>query len=78
MSERRIDFRRFFQPGRRFEKQLLEDYDAFRKREVQDGALTWPEVGLNSKDMEGNEAFHPFDIDPGLLYEYSTPAFREV
>jgi len=66
---RLIDFRTFFNPARRLERALLEDYDKFAAVEVQDGTLVWPSVGIESTDAAGQPVVYPYDVDPGLLYE---------
>ena len=76
-EKRVIDFRSFLDKNRATEKVLLEDYQKFRKVEVINGALTWPEVGSTSTDFEGREQFFPYDIDPGWLYEHSLPVQLE-
>jgi hypothetical protein len=76
-EKRVIDFRSFLDKNRATEKVLLEDYQKFRKVEVINGALTWPEVGSTSTDFEGREQFFPYDIDPGCLYEHSLPVQLE-
>jgi hypothetical protein len=68
-EERQIDFQSFFNPERRLEKQLLEDYDKFKAVEVVDGTLVWPSVGIESTGADEEPVTHPYDIDPALLYE---------
>ena len=76
---RTVNFQKFFDKERKFEKILLKDYEKFQEVEVSEGTLFWPSVGITSKDVEGQEHFYPYDIDPGLLYEYSSPiALKEV
>lgn len=72
-ESRKIDFENFFQRERRLERLLLENPEIFKTVEINDGALSWPEIGIHSKDENGQDVFLPYDIDPALLYEHATP-----
>ncbi len=52
---------------------LVEKIEEFRKVEVEEGALTWKNIGIRSKDEEGNEVIQYFDLDPIVLFENSIP-----
>ncbi len=65
-----LDFRQLLDRSRELERQLLENETLFRQFEVQEGTLVWPSVGRHIKNFEGKTQFHPFDIDPALLYEH--------
>jgi hypothetical protein len=65
-----LDFRLLLDSSRELERQLLENEALFRQFEVQEGTLVWPSVGRHIKNFEGKTQFHPFDIDPALLYEH--------
>lgn len=65
-----LDFRQLLDSSRELERQLLENEALFRQFEVQEGTLVWPSVGRHIKNFEGKTQFHPFDIDPALLYEH--------
>lgn len=65
-----LDFRQLLDSSRELERQLLENEALFRQFEVQEGTLVWPSVGRHIKNFEGKTQFHPFDIDPSLLYEH--------
>jgi len=65
-----LDFRQLLDRSRELERQLLENEALFRQFEVQDGTLVWPSVGRHIQNFEGKTQFHPFDIDPALLYEH--------
>ncbi len=73
-EQRTLDLRTIFDAERHYDKMLLDDLALFKTVKVEDGTLVWKEVGFLSTDLDGEERFHSYDIDPGLLYEYSTPA----
>lgn len=73
-EERIIDFKEIFKAGKPFHQTFLEDYEKFKGVEIIEETLAWPDIGSWSKDVEGNEVFDYYDIDPGLLYENSSPA----
>lgn len=50
------------------EKELFQNYERFLHMKVEDGTITWPEVGLHSPDIAGNPVFHPLDLDPEVVY----------
>lgn len=77
-EDRVIDFQSVFDPERRPERQLLEEYDKFAAVEVQEGTLVWPSVGVESTDEEGNTVVYPYDVDPGVLYEKGEPMEQEA
>ena len=68
-----IDFRNFLDEFRSLEKPLLEDPVLFRSFKVQNGTLIWPSHGKQIRDFEGVLRFHPFSIDPELLYKATFP-----
>lgn len=72
-ESRTIDFRTFFIRERQPERILLDNHEKFKTVKVFDDTLCWPEVGIHSRDEVGAETFHPYDIDPALLYEHSVP-----
>ncbi|KGE89159.1 MAG: DUF2442 domain-containing protein [Phaeodactylibacter xiamenensis] len=69
-----IDFRHFLDEFRPLEKALLEDPILFRSFKVRNGTLTWPSHGKQIRDFEGILRFHPFSIDPELLYKATFPS----
>ena len=73
-EERSVDFYKFFDKSKRFEKILLEDYEQFKSVEVIEGTLAWRSLGIWTKGFDGEKVFRYYDIDPGLLYENSSPA----
>jgi hypothetical protein len=66
-----IDFQVFFNPSRPIEAALLNDEALFNQFEVREGTLVWPKHGRTITDLEGKPQFHPYDIDPALLYEHA-------
>ena len=52
---------------------LVEKMEAFQKVEVEEGTLTWKNIGIPSKDENGNVIMHYFDLDPIVLFENSVP-----
>jgi len=71
-KEGTVDFQAFFDPSRPLEAALLKDEELFNQYELSGGTLVWPKHGRTITDINGKSQFHPYDIDPGLLYEYAT------
>ncbi len=71
---RTIDFQKFFDSERQYDKILLDQPEQFDKVEVENETLVWREVGYWSKNLEGKDQFMYYDIDPALLYEVGSPA----
>jgi hypothetical protein len=69
-----IDFQNFLDEFRPLEKALLEDPVLFRSFRVRNGTLIWPSHGRQIRDFEGVLRFHPFSVDPELLYKASFPS----
>ena len=76
-ESRIIDFEDFFQRQKLRKDHpalvLLNDIREFRKIEVIENTIGWKNVGITLKDIEGNEQFYYFDLDPIVLYEFSKP-----
>ena len=76
-ESRVIDFKKFF--GRKKLSKnhpariLLTDIKEFRRIEIIEHTIGWRNVGIKSKDIDGNEQFYYFDLDPIVLYENSEP-----
>jgi len=68
-----VDFRLLLSRERALERALLEDETLFQSFEIREGTLVWPTHGKHLKDYEGHSHFHPYNIDPGLLYEWAVP-----
>lgn len=73
-AEGRINFRQLLDAGRSLEQALLNDADLFAAFKIGEGTLVWPAHGKTLRNAEGKAQFHPFAIDPGLLYEAANPA----
>ncbi|MBK8501336.1 MAG: helix-turn-helix domain-containing protein [Saprospiraceae bacterium] len=74
-ESRLIDFKAFFS-RKKLRKDhpariLLNDITEFRKIEIIENTIGWKNVGMILKDMEGNDQFYYFDLDPIVLYEFS-------
>jgi DNA-binding XRE family transcriptional regulator len=53
--------------------QLLEDAALFANVKLVGTTIGWEEIGRESKDFSGNVTFHPYDLDPLLLFNNSEP-----
>ncbi len=73
---RKVDFAQLLDPRKKWEQQLLEDYEKFSNVIVQEGTLIWPSVGQASVDAAGEKRFFAFDVDPGLVYASSDPLVK--
>lgn len=72
-ENRVIHFRQVFDGSKKFHSELLNNYNKFKEIEVAEGTLAWKNLGVWTKDLNGKAVFDYFDIDPGLLYECSSP-----
>lgn len=72
-EERVIHFSKVFNPDKKIQKELLANHEKFKKVTIAEGTLAWKELGFWTKDLEGKTVFDYFDVDPGLLYEHSSP-----
>jgi hypothetical protein len=52
---------------------LTQNLSKFKTVQLTDNSLSWPEIGINSKDENGNNVFYPYEIDPFVLYELGKP-----
>lgn len=68
-KEGTVDFRALFDPARPLEAALLDDEGLFNQYELSGDTLIWPQHGRTLKDIDGKPYFHPYDVDPALLYE---------
>lgn len=50
---------------------LLQDAEAFQQIQLLGSTLSWPNVGIHSKDSKGQAVFYPYDLDPLVLYQNS-------
>lgn len=77
-ESRLIDFQKLFEnvfhvKGNDPALKLLEDYNLFKEITIIGSTIGWPNVGIHSKDFEGNEVFYPYDLDPIVLFDNSAP-----
>ncbi len=76
-ESRVIDFKKFFTKKKLRRNhpaiKLLNDLKEFRKVEIIENTIGWKNIGIKSKDIDGNEQFYYFDLDPIVLYENSEP-----
>lgn len=70
-EERVINFKNIFTGNKPFHQVFLKDYEQFKAVSILEDTLAWPKVGEWSTDLNGNEIFDYYDVDPGLLYEFS-------
>lgn len=76
-ESRIIDFEKFFQekslkknhPARK----LMANIQEFKKVEVIGNTIGWANTGVISKDVNGEDRFYNYEIDPIVLYEFSEP-----
>ncbi|MEO1437815.1 MAG: helix-turn-helix transcriptional regulator [Bacteroidota bacterium] len=76
-ESRIIDFEQFFKNVNAFSEKhpafnLTQDIDAFKKMEVIGNSIGWKNIGINSKNFEGETVFYPYELDPIVLFENST------
>ncbi len=50
---------------------LLHDIEEFNQIEVIGSTIGWRNAGIDSKNIRGEKVFHPFDLDPIVLFENS-------
>lgn len=51
--------------------ELLDNKSLFDKMKIIGTTIGWDEIGITVKNMEGQEEFHPYDLDPLMLYNNS-------
>ncbi len=76
-ESRIIEFKKFFtrkklQRNHPAQK-LLDDISEFSKITIIGHTIGWENVGMNLKNIEGEDEFYAYDIDPIVLYEFSKP-----
>lgn len=77
-ESRIIDLQQFFTSKQHFSEahpayKLLQDETEFNQVEIIGNTIGWKNAGIHSTDFEGKPVFYPYDIDPIVLFEYSTP-----
>jgi len=75
-ESRIIDFERFFKSRHNYSKKhpsykLIKDIKEFSQIEVIGNTIGWKNTGIYSKDIEGEEVFYWYEIDPIVLFENS-------
>jgi DNA-binding XRE family transcriptional regulator len=50
---------------------LLDNYSLFARISIIGTTVGWIEIGISSKDFSGETAFHPYEIDPLILFNHS-------
>jgi len=74
-ESRIIDFKVFLKRYSKNKKhpayKLLKDKSAFDEVEIIGNTIGWKNVGIYSKNLNGEEEFYAFDIDPITLFESS-------
>jgi DNA-binding XRE family transcriptional regulator len=53
--------------------ELLEDHSLFGQMTILGNTVGWEAIGRESKDFSGEIEFHPYQIDPLLLFQNSKP-----
>ena len=53
--------------------QILTDDLVFNSATIIDNSIGWPGVGKHVNDLSGELVFHPYDIDPLVLYNAGKP-----
>jgi hypothetical protein len=65
-------FRSFFKKhSSKFSEKLLNDKILFSEVKLINDTLGWEKLGIESKDIEGNAVFYPYEIDPLVLIDES-------
>lgn len=71
-SYMKINFAIFFKKySSKFSEKLLNDKILFAEVKIMNDTLGWEKLGINSKDIEGNAIFYPYEIDPFVLIDES-------
>lgn len=53
--------------------ELVQDVARVNEVKILGSTIGWEDIGRKSTDIDGNEVFYPFDLDPLMLYEFSEP-----
>lgn len=71
-SYRKVDFQTFFKKhSSKFSEKLLNNKILFSEVKLMNDTLGWEKLGIESKDIEGNDVFYPYEIDPLVLIDES-------
>jgi len=75
-ESRILDFEKIFNEWK-ITKQDIEykllDPKEFKKVQLRNYALSWPNIGLEIKNENGAKEKHPYEIGPDVLYKLSSP-----
>lgn len=76
-ESRVIDFKNFFQSRKNYSEnhpafKLLMDIREFNQIEVMGNTIGWRNAGIYTQDYSGEKVFYPYDVDPVVLFEFST------
>ena len=76
-ESRIVDFKEFFlRKGKIKAKnpsyKLMKDKKEFDQIEVIDNTIGWKNVGIESKDFDGNKVYYYYELDPIVLFESSS------
>lgn len=77
-ESRIIDFQYFIEkvlnkrPGKLI-YQVLDNKALFNEMKVIGTTIGWEGIGMTIKNFEGKEEFHPYDLDPLMIYNNSEP-----
>lgn len=77
-ESRIIDFRRLFKevfkkrPGS-IGYELIDNEELFKEVEIIGTTLGWKKIGMEGINDKGEKVFHPYDLDPIVLYDNSEP-----
>jgi DNA-binding XRE family transcriptional regulator len=52
--------------------ELIEDKLLFDKIKIIGTTIGWEELGRKSKNINGEEEFYPYDLDPLMIYNHSS------
>ncbi len=76
-ESRWINFKQFFEEeinvtNSHPAKKLLDSIKEFNQLELIGNTIGWKNTGVYSKNFEGKEEFYYYDLDPIVLFNYST------
>lgn len=53
--------------------ELVQEVDKVSNVKILGSTIGWENFGRKSTDVDGNDVFYPFDLDPLMLYDFSEP-----
>lgn len=77
-ESRVIDFKAFFRDLKGLTEQhpafrLLRNRKAFQQIEIMGHTLGWRNMGISTRNFDGEEVFYPYEMDPVVLFGHSVP-----